>query len=45
MIIVLILAIIIGMLHAYVAVSKAHNGSGDYVPPSPSLIDFIFFNR
>lgn len=45
MTIILSIAIIIGLLHAYLAVTNAHNGTGASVPSSPSLIDFIFFNR
>lgn len=46
MTIVLSLAMIIGLLQAYLAVSKAHMGIGnDRVPPSSSLIDFTFLNK
>lgn len=46
MTIILSLAMIIGLLNAYLAVTKAHRGIGnDRVPSSNSLMEFIFLNK
>ena len=43
--ILLLLAVIIGLLQARLSILSVRNGIESGVPPSNSLIDFVFFNK
>lgn len=45
MVILLSLAIIVGILQARLSILAVRNGLEPGVPPSKSLIDFVFLNR